>query len=176
MKKGRREGGKGGRGGGEKGTETEELQLSEYFSDVAPGQSFGGIECQDVESLTYGDERFDLCTSTDVFEHVADDRRGFSELYRVLRPGGRAIFTVPINVRALTVERARRTTDGIEHFLEAEYHGDTLRGPGRVLAFRNYGGDIRERLSEAGFRSVELNTDFATGFLGFGRTVVVARK
>ena len=42
----------------------------------------------------YGDASFDLCTSTEVFEHMPDDLNGFSEIRRVLRPGGRFVFTV----------------------------------------------------------------------------------
>ena len=56
------------------------LALSEYFEDVAPGAFRDGIQCQDVTALTFADGSFDLCTSTEVFEHVPDDARGFAEI------------------------------------------------------------------------------------------------
>ncbi|HYP38961.1 MAG TPA: class I SAM-dependent methyltransferase [Chloroflexia bacterium] len=47
------------------------------------------------ESLPYGDEAFDIVVCLDVLEHVADAERVLSEIYRVLKPGGVALTTVP---------------------------------------------------------------------------------
>ena len=77
---------------------TRSLTLSEFFEDVPVGQrSDSGIRCEDVQALTFADKSFDLCTSTEVFEHVASDAAAFSEVFRVLRPGGALIFTVPLS-------------------------------------------------------------------------------
>jgi len=38
---------------------------------------------------------FDVLISCDVLEHVPSDARAFAEIFRVLRPGGTAILTVP---------------------------------------------------------------------------------
>ena len=132
------------------------LVFSEYYDDVAPGAFRNGIQCQDVMRLTYPDASFDLCTSTEVFEHVADDRRGFREMCRVLRPGGRFVFTVPLTDVEKTVERAVMVDGEIHHLLPPEYHGDSIRGQNRVLCFRNYGRDILQRLSDADFRDTWL--------------------
>jgi SAM-dependent methyltransferase len=130
---------------------------SEFFDDVAPGLMKRGVVCQDVQSLLLGDGLFDLVTSTEVFEHVPDDRKGFREVHRVLKRGGYLVFTVPVWSRDETVERCALRPDGtIEHFLPPEYHGDRIRGSARVLAFRDYGHDIVERLRECGFVGVEL--------------------
>ena len=72
------------------------VTFSELWDDVAPGDFRGVVQCQDVQQLTYPDASFDLVTSTEVFEHVPDDRRAFAEVFRVLRPGGRLVFTVPL--------------------------------------------------------------------------------
>jgi len=114
-----------------------------------------GVQCQDVQHLTFAAASFDVCTSTEVFEHVPDDARGFAELHRVLRPGGRLVFSVPLSPAASTVERARRLKDGeVEHLLPPEYHGDRIRGRGRVLAYRTYGFDVLERVAAQGFQDV----------------------
>ena len=47
------------------------------------------------EALPYEDGTFDLVTAFDVVEHMDDDLAGLSEMYRVLRPGGRALLFVP---------------------------------------------------------------------------------
>ena len=39
----------------------------------------------------------------------------------------------------------------IVHYLPPEYHGDRIRGRGKVLAFRNYGMAIRDKLESVGF-------------------------
>lgn len=153
-----------------------QLIYSEFFDDIPQGGYRGYVQCQDVQQLTYADGSFDLCTSTEVFEHVPDDRRGFSEICRVLRPCGRFIFTVPLTEAAATVERAIVADGVIQHLLEPEYHGDVVRGFGKVLCYRNYGRDILERLREAGFRQARLMPPDEKAWWGLGVKVVVAEK
>ena len=92
------------------------LTCSEYLDGVTPGDSHNGILCQDVQQLTFPDNSFDICTSTEVFEHVPNDLAGFSEIRRVLRPGGFFLFTVPLFHAAATVERVR-----LDHNQQLEY-------------------------------------------------------
>jgi SAM-dependent methyltransferase len=148
------------------------LTCSEWFDGGTPGEMVDGVQCQDVQQLTFATGSFDVCTSTEVFEHVPDDARGFAELRRVLRPGGRLVFSVPVWPVASTVERARLSGNGgVEHLLPAEYHGDRIRGRGRVLAYRNYGSDVLERVAAQGFRDVR----FAVSALGpWAPPIVVA--
>jgi 2-polyprenyl-3-methyl-5-hydroxy-6-metoxy-1,4-benzoquinol methylase len=47
------------------------------------------------ESLPYAAEAFDMVVCLDVLEHVADAGLVLSEIYRVLKPGGVALTTVP---------------------------------------------------------------------------------
>lgn len=152
-----------------------QFTFSEYFDDVPPGEEKDGVPCQDVQRLTHPDGAFDLCTSTEVFEHVPDDLVGFREVRRVLRPGGLFIFTVPLSSAARTVERARIVDDRIEHLLPPEYHGDRLRGRGQVLVFREHGRDIVERIRASGFATATINDRSVGDFWGYGRPVIVAR-
>jgi SAM-dependent methyltransferase len=154
------------------------LTLSEYAdaSEQAPLEP--GVLNENVERLSFANTCFDLVTCTDVFEHVADDAAGFAEVLRVLRPAGVFAFTVPLGADdAMTVERARRRSDGsIEHLLPPEYHGDRLRGSGRVLSFRDYAGDLPQRLLRAGFASAKVVRLPAQQWWGRARAVIVARK
>ncbi|MBL8521285.1 MAG: class I SAM-dependent methyltransferase [Betaproteobacteria bacterium] len=153
----------------------ESLQRSEYFPGAASGTFVGGIQCQDLQALSFRDAAFDLCTSTEVMEQVADDGAAFRELHRVLRPGGVLAFTVPITGSHRTVERARLSAGQITHILPPAFHGDRLTGTDSVLVFRDYGLDIVERVQAAGFGKVKLVTPDRNWF-GHLRKVVVAKK
>jgi SAM-dependent methyltransferase len=156
--------------------EAGKLTLSEYFDDVPVGQFKGNVQCQDVQNLTFQNNTFDVCTSIEVFEHVADDARGFREVYRVMKPGGLFLFTVPNLEQYETVERAIIVNGQIRHLLPPEYHGDRLRGHHAVLCYRNYGMDILERLALAGFiKTRVIQADDPTGW-GFARKVLIGYK
>jgi SAM-dependent methyltransferase len=45
--------------------------------------------------LPFADGTFDLITALDVIEHIEDDRAMLRELYRITRPGGLFLFSVP---------------------------------------------------------------------------------
>jgi SAM-dependent methyltransferase len=150
------------------------LVCSEYFEDLATGAERDGVRCEDVQRLSFADAGFDLVTHTEVFEHVEDDAAGWRELRRVLAPHGATAFSVPLDPAAPTRERVRRGPDGtLQHLLPAEYHGDRLRGPGRVLSWRDYGGDILGRLRAAGFAHAWIVPP-PPGLWGRGRAVVLA--
>lgn len=53
-----------------------------------------------VDGLPYNNNEFDFVTCTEVIEHLENYRKCIREAYRVLRPGGVAIFTTP-NVLSL---------------------------------------------------------------------------
>jgi SAM-dependent methyltransferase len=49
----------------------------------------------DVTRLPFADETFDKIILSEVLEHIPDDRKALSEMYRVLKPGGVLGITVP---------------------------------------------------------------------------------
>lgn len=49
----------------------------------------------DATNLPYDDNVFDAVIATEVFEHITDIKEAVRESYRVLRPGGRACFSLP---------------------------------------------------------------------------------
>ena len=73
-----------------------ELFVSEYDPETAPGSELApGVRCENLERLTFPDEALDLLLTSDVLEHVRLYRRALAEAFRVLRPGGEFLFTVP---------------------------------------------------------------------------------
>jgi SAM-dependent methyltransferase len=153
------------------------LTCSEYLDGVKPGDYQKNIQCQDVQKLTFPDNSFDICTSTEVFEHVPNDLAGFSEIRRVLRPGGLFLFTVPLFKSPTTVERAQLNhNQKIEHLLPAQYHGDPIRNHHPVLVFRDYGKDITQRVINQGFSTAQLLSSSFPAPWHYSRLVITAFK
>ena len=149
---------------------------SEYIEGVPSGTTVDGVRIEDVEHLSFAEQSFELCTSTEVFEHVADDRRAFPEMHRVLKPAGVLLFTVPIDLNGDTFDRAAVRSRDVIHLSPPEFHRDPARGSSPVLCFRNYGRDITDRLLEAGFSDAEVIVVDGASWFGHARPVILARK
>lgn len=55
----------------------------------------------DLHDIPLGNDRFDVVFCNHVLEHVQDDHRCMSELFRVMKPGGWGIFQVPLDTKRL---------------------------------------------------------------------------
>ena len=53
----------------------------------------------DICDLPFEDDQFDVILCNHVLEHIPDDRRALSELYRVMKPGGWGVFQVPQDLK-----------------------------------------------------------------------------
>jgi SAM-dependent methyltransferase len=122
-----------------------------YYRDNLERGSIGpdGARVEDITDLTLPDESLDLIVSADVLEHVPDAHSAFRESFRVLRPGGRHIFTVPNEPR--TIRRAVVENGAIRHIEEPEYHSDPL-DPRGILAFWHFGPDMQEQFRDSGLK------------------------
>lgn len=131
-----------------------DYQESEYRSDLAPGRPtrHRGPRCtnQDHQRLTFADDTFDLMVSSHVLEHVPDPTLALAEAYRVLRPRGRYIFTIPgRRLRARSTRRAEVVDGEVNHLLEPRYHNSPEGQP--ALVFTDFGRDLLDTLEELGF-------------------------
>lgn len=116
-----------------------------------PRLTYAEYPAQDIQALTYADASFDLVLTSETLEHIPDFRRALLETRRVLRRGGRHVFTVPADPR---LERTR-SREGMAPI----YHG---RGGGPfalvtrrndMLAYTDFGLDVPDLLREAGFEA-----------------------
>lgn len=152
---------------------------SEYFGDThKPGEIINGIRNEDLQRLSFPDQVFDIILSSDVLEHMPDPYTAHHEIFRVLKPGGRHIFTVPYNHAAERDDvRARIVNGEIEYISEKIYHGDPVRPNEGVLVWTIFGKGMIARLNEIGFVTSEFQLNFPEyGIVGEGATVFEALK
>jgi SAM-dependent methyltransferase len=86
-------------------------------------------------------ESFDAVLCMHVLEHIEEDRKAIGELWRVLRPGGWALVSVPIRLEERTYEDPTIRTPA-----------ERKRAFGEPAHVRLYGYDLKERLEQSGFR------------------------
>ncbi len=95
----------------------------------------------DIRKMPFEDNSFDAAMCNHVFEHVWEDVASMKEFYRILKPGGWAIFQVPIRWNQ-------------EHTIEDNTITDPQKREelfGQRDHVRYYGADYPERLRKAGF-------------------------
>lgn len=98
-----------------------------------------------LEEMTFGNEEFDIVFCNHVLEHVDNDMKALSELYRVLKKNGYAILQSCIDYsREKTYEDAAivNPKDREREFWQKDH-------------LRLYGMDYSERLMKAGFEVEE---------------------
>ncbi|MES3005126.1 MAG: class I SAM-dependent methyltransferase [Patescibacteria group bacterium] len=71
------------------------VDFSEQAVDFCKSRGIKNIKRSIMEELLHEDKTFDLVLALDVLEHIPDDKKGLSEIYRVLKPGGVVIIFVP---------------------------------------------------------------------------------
>ena len=129
-------------------------EQSYLWPDVPLGAEQNGIRCENLEVLTFPDESFDLVISSDIFEHVRRPMEGFREVRRVLKPGGRHVFTIPIRWPPTEPTRQRVDTSGPTdvHLEEPHYHGSPV-DPDGSLVYTDFGMDLVEELDRSGYET-----------------------
>ena len=118
-------------------------------------EEYEGVPREDLRQLTFAADSFDLVISSDILEHVRDPGEAFREIFRVLRPGGHHIFTVPLQWPLPSTTRSRVDYSGPEDkFLEPpQYHGSPVDGAGS-LVYTDFGMDLPEGLRWVGFETL----------------------
>lgn len=72
----------------------------------------------DATRLPFASESFDIVTMLDVLEHVEDDASAVGEIFRVLKPGGAFVLSVPAYQKLWSAH-----DEALHHFRRYEYSG-----------------------------------------------------
>lgn len=119
---------------------TSKPYITYHCCDLNPEDFDFYVSKQDMVNLTYANNSFDVILCSDVLEHIQDDKKAMSELYRVMKPGGWGIFQVPVRDQEKTYEDHTITdpSEREKHFGQNDH-------------VRWYGNDYPDRLRNAGF-------------------------
>lgn len=101
----------------------------------------------DILNLPFENESFDIVFCNHVLEHIIDDEKAMSELYRVMKKGGFGIFQVP---QDLTLENTYEDFSITQPKERAKHFG-------QYDHVRIYGKDYFNRLEKSGFLVEPIN-------------------
>ena len=99
----------------------------------------------DVQQIPLEDGSFDAVICNHILEHVEDDGRALSELYRILRRGGWGVVLSP-------VDKSRELTFEDDTITDRD---ERTRIFGQYDHRRIYGRDYADRLASVGFEVVD---------------------
>jgi SAM-dependent methyltransferase len=119
-----------------------------YRSADIDGRADDTLDIMDMP--IYGTGSIDAFVCSHVLEHVEDDRRALSELYRILKPGGWGICMVPV---FLSLEETFESPDLVTPEQRWKYYGQN----DHVRAYSKKG--FVDRLVDAKFKVEQLGID-----------------
>jgi SAM-dependent methyltransferase len=115
---------------------------SHYYDNVPRGHFENGFRSEDLSEMTFANDQFDIFITSDVFEHVFEPEKAFSEIARVLKPGGSHVFTMPwYRDIDKSVQRAKLEDGKITNVLEPVFHGNPISEEGSLVTF-DWGKDF----------------------------------
>ncbi len=107
-----------------------------------------GVRSEDLQKLSFEGNSFDLVITQDIFEHIRRPADAWREIYRVLKPGGRHIFTLPCSKKWPTISRVDVRGEEDVYLEPKIFHGEAS---GDRLVYNNFGNDLISVLDEIGF-------------------------
>jgi SAM-dependent methyltransferase len=122
---------------------------SEFLERAPGGAVLDGVRREDLTRLTYADASFDIVLTSETLEHVAGLNAALGEIRRVLKPGGRHVFTIPLLPGVVRTFARAVIEDGrlVQRAPAIAHPGGDVGYP----VFTEFGADFPDLLRAAGF-------------------------
>ena len=120
----------------------------------------------DITNIEQPDEKFDLITCYHILEHIPDDEKAISELYRVLKINGTLIVQTPFKDGEIYEDfSVTKPEDRLKHFGQEDH----------VRIYSASG--LEKRLQKAGFKTEirQFDADFYYGFTD-NEKIIICKK
>jgi predicted SAM-dependent methyltransferase len=137
-----------------------ELPIANKFKEIKEAQKINYqagdkfeagyvYDCEelDITKTKYEDNTFDLLICNHVLEHIPNDGDAMREIFRILKPGGKAILQVPISLVLDETYEDLSIVDPKEREIKF----------GQYDHVRIYGQDYPKRLNSVGFNTEIVN-------------------
>ena len=154
---------------------------SEYLGEnVQPGfVNKNKVRHESATNLSFKDASLDAYLTFECLEHIPDFKKAFAEASRVLKKGGKFMWTVPfVALEYENIIRAFVDENGeVKHILEPEYHGDPVSDKG-ILCFTHFGWQMLDQVKQAGFDNAYafLYSSEIYGYFGGEQVLFIAEK
>lgn len=112
--------------------------------------------CFDLCNIASNDNMFDFIICNHVLEHVSDDRKALQELYRILKPGGVLILSVPINF-SLNETKKHNKPDPSHTYHFYLYGKDFISRIPSVFTIEEY--DFKSLFTQHEYQAIRLSDD-----------------
>ncbi len=154
--------------------------FSEYFDKkFKSGKKIKGVLHQDLQKTSFKDNSFDIITSAEVMEHVADAPTAEKEIVRILKRGGLYVFTLPFGYTLpKDIILATEKKGKIIYHQKPQYHGDPVRPEDGILVYRIFSYiDLKKRFEKlkCNYQCYELYSD-ELGIIGSNNFVHIVNK
>lgn len=123
------------------------------------------VVIRDLENMPFLNNEFDVVLSQWVLEHLKDPDKVFSEIYRVLKPGGAFIFVTPYKGSYLVLVK-RILGTGITRKLLSQSYGRKEKDVFPAYYRANSPKSLEEKLVRADFRKRTLFLNADPSYLG----------
>ena len=71
------------------------MDFSQDALRLAKDKGYKELQYGKAEEIPYPDEAFDVVVALDIIEHTPDDKKTIADIHRVLKRGGKLVFSLP---------------------------------------------------------------------------------
>jgi SAM-dependent methyltransferase len=144
-----------------------EIAKEKYITTDYDGE-FKATKKYDITNIDASSNSFDLIICYHILEHIENDHKAISELYRILKPNGQCFIQTPFKIGETFEDRNAKTPE------------ERFKVYGQDNHVRLYSAnDLKTRLEKHGFKTqIKTYTEEKNNIYGYklNETVLIARK